>query len=112
MIPRVAPLATFCRAPDLIGANPQESLDHPLFWNVADLERKLELFKDYYNHSPTDVSLAGIRLLKSAVAGSPNLFPCTITTAKSIVVVFSYFRLQLEYHFATDKIVANSFSVS
>ena len=59
MIPRVAPLATFCRAPDLIGANPQESLDHPLFWNVADLERKLELFKDYYNHSRTHASLDG-----------------------------------------------------
>jgi transposase InsO family protein len=29
------------------------------FWNAVDLERKLELFKDYYNHSRTHASLDG-----------------------------------------------------
>jgi hypothetical protein len=27
--------------------------------NVVDLERRLELFKDYYNHMPTHASLDG-----------------------------------------------------
>jgi len=36
-----------------------EFLDHTLFWNAVDLERKLELFKDYYNHSRTHASLDG-----------------------------------------------------
>jgi hypothetical protein len=29
------------------------------FWNVVDLERKLELFKDYYNRSRRHASLDG-----------------------------------------------------
>jgi len=33
--------------------------DHTLFWNAVDLERKLALFKDYYNHSRTHASLDG-----------------------------------------------------
>ena len=37
----------------------QEFLDHTLFWNAVDLERKLALFKDYYNHSRTHASLDG-----------------------------------------------------
>jgi len=43
----------------LIGTIRREFLDHTLFWNAADLERKLELFKDYYNHSRTHASLDG-----------------------------------------------------
>jgi len=43
----------------LIGTLRREFLDHTLFWNTVDLERKLELFKDYYNYSRTHASLDG-----------------------------------------------------
>ena len=43
----------------LIGTIRREFLDHTLFWNTIDLERKLDLFKDYYNHSRTHSSLDG-----------------------------------------------------
>jgi transposase InsO family protein len=43
----------------LIGTIRREFLDHTLFWNAADLERKLGTFKDYYNYSRTHASLAG-----------------------------------------------------
>ncbi len=33
----------------LIGTIRREYLDHMLFWNESDLERKLEAFKEYYN---------------------------------------------------------------
>ena len=33
----------------LIGTIRREYLDHLLFWNASDLERKLEAFKEYYN---------------------------------------------------------------
>ena len=45
----------------LIGTIRREFLDHTLFWNAVDLEQKLELFKDYYNHSRTHASLDGNR---------------------------------------------------
>jgi len=32
----------------LIGTIRREFLDHILFWNAVDLERKLNEFKDYY----------------------------------------------------------------
>ena len=35
----------------LIGTIRREYLDHLLFWNESDLERKLDTFKDYYNGS-------------------------------------------------------------
>ena len=43
----------------LIGTIRREFLDHTLFWNAVDLERKLEIFKDYYNRSLTHASLGG-----------------------------------------------------
>ena len=43
----------------LIGTIRREFLDHTLFWNTVDLERKLEIFKDYYNRSRTHASLDG-----------------------------------------------------
>ena len=43
----------------LIGTVRREYLDHTLFWNTADLERKLENFKNYYNHLRTHASLDG-----------------------------------------------------
>jgi transposase InsO family protein len=37
----------------------RDFLDQALFCNPIDLERKLELFRDYYNHSRTHASLDG-----------------------------------------------------
>ena len=34
----------------LIGTVRREYLDHTLFWNAIDLERKLSNFQTYYNH--------------------------------------------------------------
>ena len=43
----------------LIGTIRREFLDQTLFWNAVDLERKLEAFQDYYNHSRLHSSLDG-----------------------------------------------------
>jgi len=42
-----------------IGTIRREFLDQTLFCNVVDLERKLEAFQDYYNHSRFHASLGG-----------------------------------------------------
>lgn len=41
----------------LIGTIRREHLDHTLFWNAGDLERKLGEFRDYYNHHRVHASL-------------------------------------------------------
>lgn len=43
----------------LIGTIRREYLDHTLFWNAIDLERKLSDFQSYYNHHRTHSSLGG-----------------------------------------------------
>ena len=43
----------------LIGTVRREFLDHILFWYSLDLERKLNEFKDYYNHERVHASLGG-----------------------------------------------------
>jgi len=43
----------------LIGTIRREFLDHTLFWNAADLERKLETFRQYYNTHRVHSSLDG-----------------------------------------------------
>ena len=43
----------------LIGTIRQDFLDHVLFWNVADLERELENFPQYYNCNRVHASLNG-----------------------------------------------------
>ena len=44
----------------LIGTVRRELLDHVPFWGVRDLERKLQHFRDYYNHGRVHASLKGI----------------------------------------------------
>jgi len=41
----------------LIGTIRREFLDQTLFWNGIDLERKLEAFPDYYDHSRFHTSI-------------------------------------------------------
>lgn len=43
----------------LIGTIRREFLDHALFWNSLDLERKLTEFQHYYNQHRTHTSLNG-----------------------------------------------------
>ena len=43
----------------LIGTVRREFLDHTLFWNVVDLERRLTDFQIYYNHHRAHSSLGG-----------------------------------------------------
>ena len=43
----------------LIGSVRRELLDHVLFWNRVDLERKLNCYKQYFNDSRTHASLDG-----------------------------------------------------
>jgi transposase InsO family protein len=44
----------------LIGTLRREFLDHVPFWTARDLERKLALFKEYYNRERTHDSLDGV----------------------------------------------------
>ena len=43
----------------LIGTTRREFLDHVLFWNAPDLERKLADFQTYYNAARSHASLVG-----------------------------------------------------
>jgi len=43
----------------LIGTIRREYLDHTLFWNACDLERKLEEFRQYYNAHRVHTALDG-----------------------------------------------------
>jgi transposase InsO family protein len=43
----------------VIGTTRREFLDHTLFWNARDLERKLGEFKEYYNEDRVHGSLGG-----------------------------------------------------
>jgi len=43
----------------LIGTIRREVLDHTLFWNASDLEKKLGEFEKYYNHHRAHSSLGG-----------------------------------------------------
>ena len=56
----------------LIGTIRQEFLDHTLFWNAVDLERKLADFQAYYNHHRTHSSLGGDTPAEVA-GGTPKL---------------------------------------
>jgi transposase InsO family protein len=44
----------------MIGTLRREFLDHVPFWTASDLERKLALFKEYYNRERTHDSLGGV----------------------------------------------------
>ena len=51
----------------LIGTMRREFLDHVLFWNGRDLERKLAEFRTYYNAARCHASLEGRTPLTFAV---------------------------------------------
>lgn len=47
----------------LIGTVRRELLDQTLYWNSTDLQRKLDQFKEYYNHDRTHSSRKGMPLV-------------------------------------------------
>ncbi|MGB5259433.1 MAG: integrase core domain-containing protein, partial [Gammaproteobacteria bacterium] len=53
----------------LIGTIRREYLDHTLFWNAQDLERKLANFRQYYNRDRVHQSPGGDT--PAAVCGDP-----------------------------------------
>jgi len=55
-----------------IGTIRREFLDHTLFWNANDLEKKLTDFQMYYNHHRTHSSLGGDTPTEVA-GGTPKL---------------------------------------
>jgi putative transposase len=61
----------------LIGTIRREYLDQTLFWNVSDLERKLEDFRQYYNIHRVHTSLGGDT--PSEMSGETTLHPATLS---------------------------------
>lgn len=60
----------------LIGSIRREYLDHVLFWNVPDLEKKLDAFKGYYNGYRVHTALNGetpLSISGNNVLGEANL---------------------------------------
>ena len=56
----------------LIGTVRREYLDHLLFWNAPDLERKLADFQQYYNGHRVHSSLAGKTPAKTSGESGPR----------------------------------------
>ena len=56
-VPRVPESHPFIER--LIGTVRREFLDHVFFWNAADLLRKLESFRNYYNSQRVHASIGG-----------------------------------------------------
>ena len=61
----------------LIGTIRREYLDHTLFWNSLDLQRKLEDFQNYYNGVRVHRALNGATPAKRA--GNPSPSPAQLT---------------------------------
>ena len=87
--------ATGIVAERLIGTIRREFLDHTLFWNAVDLERKLGFFEHYYNRSRTRASLDG-KTPAEMSGDRVNPLRCTITSGKSIVAVYFNSRSPLD----------------
>ena len=62
----------------LIGTIRREFLDHTLFWNARDLERKLADFRTYYNHHRTHASLNGDT--PAIIAGGDSELPLKLNS--------------------------------
>ena len=61
----------------LIGTIRRQYLDQTIFWNVSDLERKLEVFRQYYNIHRVHTSLGGDT--PSEMSGETTLHPATLS---------------------------------
>jgi transposase InsO family protein len=72
----------------LIGTIRREFLDHTLFWNATDLERKLETFRQYYNTHRVHSSLDG---------GTPRKLPAKPPSAVLISTISSGDLIAVNY---------------
>jgi hypothetical protein len=81
-----------------------EYLDRLFFWTAADLERKLELFKNYYNAARMHQGLSGDTLGKKRAAQHLRLPGLRITIGKAIATGCLNCQSPLEWHFAILKI--------
>jgi transposase InsO family protein len=66
----------------LIGTVRREFLDHVLFWNAPDLERKLAEFQVYYNAARSHASLDGHTPL--AFAGGPTVTRAELNNVRGV----------------------------
>jgi len=66
----------------LIGTMRREFLDHVLFWNARDLERKLTEFQAYYNAVRSHASLEGHTPL--AFAGGRTAIPADLNHVRGV----------------------------
>jgi putative transposase len=57
----------------LVGSIRRELLDHMLYWNARDLERKLELYRGYFNASRVHQSLEGVTPQEKVGGPAPSL---------------------------------------
>ena len=72
------------------------------FWNAADLARKLQAFRDYYNGHRVHRALAGLTPVQFAGALSPAPAALDHYVGSSTVGACSSSRLPPDYEFATD----------
>ena len=66
----------------LIGTMRREFLDHVLFWNACDLERKLSEFQTYYNAAGSHASLDGHTPL--TFAGGHPMAPADLSQVRGV----------------------------
>ena len=77
----------------LIGTVSREYLDHTLFWNASDLQRKLEAFRQYYNAHRVHTSLDGDTPSEISVRPLSTVLISTISSGDLIVT--NYFSCLL-----------------
>ncbi len=61
----------------LIGSIRRELLDQTLFWTAADLQQKLDSYKDYYNHTRSHQGIDG--LIPAHKADNVTKTPASLT---------------------------------
>jgi hypothetical protein len=62
----------------LIGTIRREFLDHVLFWNVVDLESKVSVFGDSYNHGRVHSGIGGATPFE--IGGGPRVRPANLNS--------------------------------
>lgn len=68
----------------LIGTIRREYLDHLFFWNARDLERKLEVFRNYYNDMRTHQGIGGATPNAKSGDIEPNVLSLDSRTWKPV----------------------------
>jgi Integrase core domain len=84
----------------LIGTIRREYLDHVLFWNRLDLQRKIGQFAHYYNHVRVHSALSGTIAATVLHHKSPI---CCGSPGKLTVTVCSTHQSPLDQQFAIDR---------